>query len=298
MTASAAAAAAAAHRDGDLKRFLAEDRAGGDITGRLVPNRRVAASIVLGGSRAPKGAEVVVSGARHAARIFAMRRCTAWVLVADGRAARRGAAVVAVSGPARQVLACERTALNLMSRMSGIATATRRIVDALAGTGVEVLATRKTAPGLRAFDKEAVECGGGRRHRMSLGDAVLIKDNHIAVAGRVGALVRAAAEKRAAGRGRWAIEAEAETAKEAVDAAAAGADVVMLDNLGPPGAAAAIAALKRAGLRESVKVEASGGITERNAARYAASGVDSISVGALTHSVKGVDYTLVVDPAA
>ena len=131
---------------------------------------------------------------------------------------------------------------------------------------------------------------------MSLGDAVVIKDNHLAVAGPVGALVAAARRRRAARRGRWEIEAEAETALEAVEAAEAGADAVMLDNFTPRAAAAAVSALESAGLREAVRVEASGGITAETAGRYAAAGVDSVSVGALTHSARAVDYTLEIRP--
>lgn len=275
-------------------RFLSEDAADCDVTGMLVPNRKVAARVVSVGT-------AVVAGGAHAARVFEMRGCSAMIGVEDGRTARPGGAVMSVHGPAREILACERTALNLLSRMSGIATATRRMVDALDGTGVEVLATRKTAPGLRAFDKEAVEIGGGGRHRMSLGDGVLIKDNHIAVDGSAGRLVRraAAAAREAAGAGgrrRRPIEAEADTVQGAVEAAAAGADVVMLDNFAPRDARRAVAALEREGLRDGIRVEASGGITEETAARYAAAGVDCISVGALTHSVRAADYTLAVDP--
>ncbi len=294
---AAAAKRAAAGRDRDLARFLAEDSAGRDITGSLVPNLAAEARIVCADA-----GRIVVAGAAHAGRVFAMRGCRASAAARDGSrasAAARdgsragpGAAILSVRGPARAILACERTALNLMSRMSGIATATAGIVESLEGTGVEVLATRKTAPGLRRFDKEAVEIGGGRRHRMSLGDAVIIKDNHIAAAGPVGDLVRAARKRRAARRGRWEIEAEAETVREAVEAAEAGADAVMLDNFAPRRAAAAVAALEKAGLRGRVRVEASGGITAATAARYAAAGVDSVSVGTLTHSAPAVDYTL------
>ena len=293
---SAGAAGTAARRDRDLARFLSEDAADCDVTGMLVPNRKVGARVVSVGT-------AVVAGGAHAARVFEMRGCSARIGVEDGRTARPGGAVMSVRGPAREILACERTALNLLSRMSGIATATRRMVDALDGTGVEVLATRKTAPGLRAFDKEAVEIGGGGRHRMSLDDGVLIKDNHIAVDGSAGRLVRraAAAAREAPGAGgrrrrRRAIEAEADTVEGAVEAAAAGADVVMLDNFAPRDARRAVAALEREGLRDRIRVEASGGITEETAARYAAAGVDCISVGALTHSVRAADYTLAVDP--
>ena len=293
MAAATAAAAAPgeARHDRDLARFLAEDSAGRDITGMLVPDGAVSARILCA-----EAGPVVVAGAAHARRVFELRGCSARAVVRDGRETVGGRTVMSVRGPARAVLACERTALNLLSRMSGIATATKGIVGALEGTGVEVLATRKTAPGLRRFDKEAVEIGGGGSHRMSLGDAVVIKDNHLAVAGPVGALVEAARRRRAARRGRWEIEAEAETALEAVEAAEAGADAVMLDNFAPRAAAAAVSALKSAGLREAVRVEASGGITAETAARYAAAGVDSVSVGALTHSARAVDYTLEIRP--
>ena len=291
--AAAAASRAAAGLDGDLARFLAEDSAGRDITGSLVPNLAAEGRIVCADA-----GRIVVAGAAHAGRVFDMRGCRASAAARDGSRAGPGAAILSVRGPARAILACERTALNLMSRMSGIATATAAIVESLEGTGVEVLATRKTAPGLRRFDKEAVEIGGGRRHRMSLGDAVIIKDNHIAAAGPVGDLVRAALRRRAARRGRWEIEAEAETVREAVEAAEAGADAVMLDNFAPRRAAAAVAALEKAGLRGRVRVEASGGITAATAARYAAAGVDSVSIGALTHSAPAVDYTLEIAPRA
>lgn len=293
MAAATAAAAAPgkARHDRDLARFLAEDSAGRDITGMLVPDGAVSARILCA-----EAGPVVVAGAAHAGRVFELRGCSARMVVRDGRETVGGRTVMSVRGPARAVLACERTALNLLSRMSGIATATKGIVGALEGTGVEVLATRKTAPGLRRFDKEAVEIGGGGRHRMSLGDAVVIKDNHVAVAGPVGALVAAARKSRAALRGRWEIEAEAETEREAAEAAEAGADAVMLDNFAPRAAAAAVSALESAGLREAVRVEASGGITAETAARYAAAGVDSVSVGALTHSARAVDYTLEIRP--
>ena len=293
MAAATAAAAAPgeARHDRDLARFLAEDSAGRDITGMLVPDGAVSARVLCA-----EAGPVVVAGAAHARRVFELRGCSARAVVRDGRETVGGRTVMSVRGPARAVLACERTALNLLSRMSGIATATKGIVGALEGTGVEVLATRKTAPGLRRFDKEAVEIGGGGSHRMSLGDAVVIKDNHLAVAGPVGALVAAARRRRAARRGRWEIEAEAETALEAVEAAEAGADAVMLDNFTPRAAAAAVSALESAGLREAVRVEASGGITAETAGRYAAAGVDSVSVGALTHSARAVDYTLEIRP--
>ncbi len=243
-----------------------------------------------------------MAGAARAGQLFGIGGCAARVIVRDGDEIPRGkgARVMSVRGPGRSVLACERAALNLLSRMSGIATRTRGLAGALAPHGVRLLATRKTAPGLRLFDKEAVESGGGERHRMSLADRVIIKDNHISAAaairgaGRAEAIGRLVAGAAAGGRGRGEIEVEAETTGEALAAARAGAGAVMLDNFTPSRAAAAVGALKRAGLRDSVTVEASGGITEDNAERYAAAGVDCVSVGALTSAPPHVDYSLEV----
>ena len=196
-----------------------------------------------------------------------------------------------LDGPVRAVLLVERTALNLVGRMAGIATATAGFAARAreARPGVRVAATRKTAPGLRLLDKRAVVLGGGDPHRYTLSDAVLLKDNHLALVGIEEAVGRA----RAVSAYR-VIEVEAETADEAVRAARAGAGVVMLDNMTPDGVKEALAALEAAGLRDRVTVEASGGITEETVGAYAALGVDIISVGALTHSARALDVTLEV----
>ncbi|ABK77593.1 nicotinate-nucleotide pyrophosphorylase (carboxylating) [Cenarchaeum symbiosum A] len=260
----------------DLRRFLAEDIGRGDITSALLSPGRIKASVI-----AREGC--TVSGARHARELFIMGGCSARVCVGDGRSARRGNIIMDVAGPARAVLSTERTALNLMSRMSGIATMTARMVRKV-GRKTAIYSTRKTAPGLRRFDKEAVVAGGGHAHRMSLDEAVLIKDNHIAAGGSMEDLIRAARRKHRR------IEVEVEDIGAAVLAADCGADVILLDNFAPRQAARAVSELRRR--RPRPRIEISGGITVQNIARYAGIGADMISVGSLTHSVRGIDYSL------
>ncbi len=210
------------------------------------------------------------------------------VLVAEGTSVTEAPSTVArIRASARAVLTAERTALNLLQRMSGIATATGRYVVAVDGTGAAILDTRKTAPGLRELDKQAVACGGGTNHRPDLGAAILIKDNHVALAGGVAEAVRAA---RAA-RPDLHVQAEADTLEQVREAIAAGADSVLLDNMPPDmlRAAVTIAAGR-------VRLEASGGITLDTVRAVAETGVDAISIGALTHSVRALDISLEVHP--
>jgi nicotinate-nucleotide pyrophosphorylase (carboxylating) len=210
------------------------------------------------------------------------------VLVADGDVVSAVPCTIArIEASARAILTAERTALNLLQRMSGIATATHRYVAAVEGTGVEILDTRKTAPGLRELDKLAVACGGGHNHRADLADAILIKDNHLALSTGVGAAVRAA---RAA-HPHLHVQAEADTLEQLDEAIAAGADSVLLDNMSVSMLRAAVA---RAAGR--TRLEASGGVTLETVRAIAESGVDAISVGALTHSVSALDISLEVHP--
>lgn len=268
---------------GQVARFLAEDIGSGDITSALLSRARLRAAVV---SREP----AVVAGTKWARAAFELRGCAARALVRDGRRARAGQAIMRVSGPARGILSAERTALNLLSRMSGIATQTRALADAVRGTRARVYATRKTAPGLAFFDKEAVAAGGGMRHRAGLWDAVLIKDNHIAAAAASGVTLR---ELVARARRRHAsVEVEVEGVRDAVEAARAGATVVMLDNMAPARVRRAVAALEREGLRRRVRVEASGGICARNIAAYARAGADMVSVGSITSSARSIDMSL------
>lgn len=233
----------------------------------------------------------VAAGLAEAAALFSHYGVAVAPRAADGDRIGAGETVLRLEGPVRAVLLVERTALNLVARMSGIATATARYAALAreADPRVRVAATRKTAPGLRLLDKRAVILGGGDPHRFTLSDAVLFKDNHLALVGIEEAVRRA----RAVSAYR-VVEVEAETVEEAVRAARAGVEIVMLDNMTPDGVQEALAALAGAGLRDQVKVEVSGGITEATIGTYAALGVDLISVGALTHSVQSLDVTLEV----
>ncbi len=207
-------------------------------------------------------------------------------LVADGDRVEGGTAVARVEAPTRLLLTAERTALNLVCHVSGVATITRRWADALEGTGAVVRDTRKTLPGLRALQKYGVRCGGGRNHRMALSDAALVKDNHVLAAGGV-------AEAFAAVRGLAAtipVEIEVDSLDGLREAIEAGADVVLLDNFVPEGMVRAVAI--RDELRRGVILEASGGLTLETARRVGETGVDYIAVGELTHSVKVFDIGL------
>jgi nicotinate-nucleotide pyrophosphorylase (carboxylating) len=204
----------------------------------------------------------------------------------DGDLVRGGGLVLSVSGSTQAVLTAERTALNFMQRLSGIATLSRRFAAAVAGTGVRVVDTRKTTPGYRALEKHAVRCGGCSNHRSSLGEHVLIKDNHIAAAGSVAAAVRRA---RAGAPHLARIEVEAKTPGEVREALRARADAILLDNMTPAGVASAVAVVAGRAL-----IEVSGGVTLGNVADYAQPGVDVISVGALTHSAPAADLSLTV----
>ena len=206
------------------------------------------------------------------------------LLARDGDRVAAGARLARIHGPARSVLAGERTALNLLGHLSGIATATSRFVSAVAGTRARIVDTRKTTPGLRALDKYAVRCGGGVNHRFGLHDAVLIKDNHVAVAGGVTAAVKAA---RATAGHLVKVEVEVDTLEQLDEALAAGADIVLLDNMD-------LASLAEAVRRASGRAltEASGGVTLDTVAGIAGTGVDLISVGAITHSAPSLDVAL------
>jgi nicotinate-nucleotide pyrophosphorylase (carboxylating) len=209
-------------------------------------------------------------------------------LAADGDTVEAGQRVLSVTGPIRAVLTAERTALNLICHLSGIATLTRRWVDAVAGTSAAIRDTRKTTPGLRALEKYAVRCGGGVNHRMSLSDAALIKDNHVAAAGSVAqafAAVRAQAPE-------LPLEVECDTLEQVSEALAAGAGLILLDNFTVTDMAAAVSLAGGRAL-----LEASGGLTLASARAVAETGVDYLAVGALTHSAPALDIGLDLVPA-
>jgi nicotinate-nucleotide pyrophosphorylase (carboxylating) len=260
-------------------RALAEDLTPmGDITAALVdPDAKARTAIVA--------REIgVIAGCRCAAETFARIDPTVtlhWALD-DGAAVKAGVALAFVEGPLASVLTAERTALNFLGHLSGIASLTRRYVDAVAGSGVRILDTRKTTPGLRALEKAAVRAGGGHNHRGSLSEMVLVKDNH-----RVGLdIATAVRQAKAAWPGR-AVEVECDSLAQVGDAVAAGADIVMLDNFAPDAIAEAVALVGGRSL-----VEVSGRVSLDTVAAYAAAGPDLISVGALTHSAPVLDLGL------
>jgi nicotinate-nucleotide pyrophosphorylase (carboxylating) len=203
-------------------------------------------------------------------------------LVEEGASVAAGTAVARVAGPERAILTGERTALNFLARLSGIATLTRRYVDAVEGTGAAILDTRKTTPGLRALEKHAVVTGGGRNHRFGLDDGVLVKDNHLRAAGSV-----ASAVDRLRAATPLPIEVECDTLEQVSEALAAGAEALLLDNMIPDQLRAAVALA-----RGRARLEASGGVTLENVRDVAETGVDEISVGALTHSARSLDVSL------
>jgi nicotinate-nucleotide pyrophosphorylase (carboxylating) len=209
----------------------------------------------------------------------------------DGERLAPGEPALRVRGPVRGLLTAERTALNLLCHLSGIATATAAWVDEVAGTGAVILDTRKTLPGLRLLQKYAVRCGGGRNHRMGLGDMILIKDNHVVAAGSVTAALAAARAEAPGVR----CELEVDSLAQLDEALAAGAELVLLDNFTPAECATAVA--RRAGLGAACEFEVSGGLSLDVARAYASTGVEFLSVGALTHSVTALDLGLDLLPA-
>lgn len=261
-----------------VRAALAEDLGTGDVTTRLtvMPGKLARAQLV---ARAP----TVLAGISVCRKVFRAVDCRV-LLVAhcrDGTRINEGQIVATVSGPACSLLSAERTALNFVQHLSGIATLTRRFVDCVRKTGATILDTRKTTPGWRELEKYAVRCGGGANHRRGLYDMVLIKDNHIAAAGSITETLDRCR------RAKLPVEVEARTLAEVREALAAGAARILLDNMTP-------AMMKRAvGLcRGRAKTEASGGVTLRNVRQVALTGVDYISVGALTHSAPAADIAL------
>ena len=212
--------------------------------------------------------------------------------VFDGVRVRNGQSIAVIVHNARVILSCERVILNIMQRMSGVATLTRRYVDAVAGTNATILDTRKTAPGLRVLDKWAVRCGGGTNHRLDLSDGVLIKNNHIALAGGVVPALQHALRNR---RGSQIIEIEVRSLHELKLVLEHGAEAVLLDNMTPEQVHQAVQLV--AGLERPIPLEASGGITLENVRAFAQAGVNYISIGALTHSVPAVDLSMRIQPA-
>ncbi|WFN33611.1 carboxylating nicotinate-nucleotide diphosphorylase [Methanogenium sp. S4BF] len=272
----------------DLLRYLNEDIPYGDVTSRaVIPDRRCMARIT--------GKEnAVISGLAEAEAICTYCGITFTRRVSEGAEIQPGAVIAELEGTASAVLMVERTILNLMSRMSGIATATRRAVlaAAAANPAIRIAGTRKTAPGLRLCDKQALITGGADPHRMSLSDMILIKDNHLALVPLKEAVRKARAYSRYVN-----VEVEVETAEDALIAAQSGADIILLDNMLPREVQGALDLLTEHTLRERVIIEVSGNITPETLESYAVLGIDTISMGSLTHTVKNIDLSLEVKGA-
>ena len=267
----------------ELLRFVSEDIQSGDITSVLLPKKNIKAKII---SRQ----NGILAGVRFAAEIFRLNGCNIKIIKKDGTKLKPNQIILHVSGNARTVLSCERTALNLLSRMSGIATHTNFLVSKIRKINkkTSLYSTRKTAPGLRFFDKEAVSIGGGHKHRMSLNDMVMIKDNHLLVASSMQGIIKNARKRHKH------VEVEVENQSDAILAANSGATIIMLDNFSPAQIKKTITSLQKKKLRNKIKLEASGGINSKNIAAYAKTGVDMISIGSITNSVKGLDLSLEV----
>ncbi len=261
-----------------LAQFLAEDVGKGDITSKLLPKKKISARVI---SRET----AVLAGVTYAKEIFKLKGCNVRILKKDGSKIKPNQSIMAVTGDAGDILACERTALNILTRMSGIATQTNALVKKIPKR-VKLHATRKTAPGLRYFDKEAVEIGGGKKHRLRLDEMVMIKDNHIAVDDSLLSLIKKAKKKYKK------FEVEVENTSDAMLAAKEGATTIMLDNFTPGQIKKTVQVLKRQKLRKNVMLEASGGINSKNIAKYGQTGVDVISVGSITNSANGIDMSL------
>jgi len=267
----------------ELLRFISEDVQGGDITSVLLPKKKIKAKII---SRQ----EGVLAGVKFAGDIFRLKGCSVKIIKKDGAKLKSNQIILQISGNAGTVLSCERTALNLLSRMSGISMQTNFLVSKIRKINrkTKLYSTRKTAPGLRFFDKEAIMIGGGHKHRMSLNDMVMIKDNHLLVTNSMKGIIKNARKRHKH------VEVEVENQRDAILAASSGATIVMLDNFSPVQIKKTITALQKKKLRNKVKLEASGGINSKNIAAYAKTGVDMISVGSITNSVKSLDLSLEV----
>ena len=265
-----------------LLRFIEEDAPFGDLTSEaVVPEGTKARAVIIAKQ------EGVIAGVEEAKVLFEHFGVEAEVKKLDGEEVKRGDVIIELKGDARVILLVERTALNVMGRMSGIATEVKKLVERVKAVNpkVRVAGTRKTL--LKPIDKRAIIIGGGEPHRFSLSDAILIKDNHLALVPLEEAIRRAKAFSVYK-----VVEVEVESLEGALRAARAGADVVMLDNMTPEEIAETIEALKHEGLRERVKIEVSGGITPKNIEEYAELDVDFISLGYLTHSVRNFDVSL------
>ncbi len=286
-----------------IENALVEDRATSDATSYacIDPNQRASATIL-------SKQDCILSGIGCVARILdvyaaldgavtAHYEVTTHPEIFDGIRLHKGQSIAVIRHNARVILSCERVILNFLQRMSGIATLTRKFVEAVSGTKARILDTRKTAPGLRFIDKYAVRCGGGQNHRLDLSDGVLIKNNHIALAGGISPVLERAHRNR---RGSQPIEVEVRSMEELELALSDGAEAILLDNMSPEDVKRAVDRCSHVSGPSSsnrVVVECSGGIRLENVRAYAEAGVDFISIGLLTHSTHAADMSMRVAPA-
>jgi len=270
-----------------LVRFLREDIGQGDLTSQYTVDEGLKSSSQI----ICKSEIAVVAGLEEAKIIFEICNCDSKALVNDGDIVKRGIRVMKINGNTRAILKAERTALNLIMRMSGIATDTKRFVDIVktVSKDIKVMGTRKTAPGLRYFDKKSIKLGGGHSHRNTLDEMILIKDNHLAVSTSIQNAISNARLK--AGKNMM-IECEVSNKKSSVEAIKSGADIIMLDNFTPEMAQKTIFYLRKSGLREKVLIEISGGVNISNIKDYALALPDMISIGSLTHSSNSIDFSM------
>ncbi|HMG37992.1 MAG TPA: carboxylating nicotinate-nucleotide diphosphorylase [Nitrososphaeraceae archaeon] len=270
-----------------LVRFLREDIGQGDLTSQYTVDEDLKSSSLI----ICKSEIAVVAGLDEAKIIFDICNCDSKALVNDGDIVKRGIRVMKINGNTRAILKAERTALNLIMRMSGIATDTKKFVDIVktVSKDIKVMGTRKTAPGLRYFDKKSIKLGGGHSHRNTLDELILIKDNHLAVTTSIQSAISNARLK--AGKNMM-IECEVSNTKSSVEAIKSGADIIMLDNFTPEMAQKTISYLRKSGLREKILIEISGGVNISNIKDYALALPDMISIGSLTHSSNSIDFSM------
>jgi nicotinate-nucleotide pyrophosphorylase (carboxylating) len=272
-----------------IREFLEEDIGHGDITSSSLIEADQKAKARLFFREAG-----VAAGLEEAAMVFEILGCDVVAHASDGESVSPGDTLMEIEGPARAILSGERTALNIVGRMAGIATAVAEAqrIASEASPSVRIASTRKTLPGLRELDKKAVSLGGGDTHRLRLDDCVLIKDNHLELVPSITDAVGRARERVSFTK---KIEVEVRNLAEAAEAAEAGADIVMFDNMSPGEIRICLDALKERGLHVGRLFEASGGITHENLVEYAGSGVDIVSMGSLTHSVRSLNVKLEIE---
>jgi nicotinate-nucleotide pyrophosphorylase (carboxylating) len=279
------------YRRNRISSYLEEDFGSGDFTSEVLVPRAFNAEAEVWCKETT--GSVVICGVEEACMTLEICGCSTTKLIEDGSIVTNNQQVIAVKGNARSILKAERTALNMLMRMSGVATESRRYSVLLRKLGVDtqITATRKTSPGMRIFDKKAVMIGGGYPHRMGLYDMILIKDNHIEIVGDASDCVNKA--RRQVGKNRE-IECEVRSEDELISVVLAGVDIVMLDNFSVENAKHAMSRLRELGLRSRVKVEISGGINQSNFQDFAQLNPDFLSVGSMTHSTKAVDFSMIV----